>query len=197
MSYLEIISDGVFFSKNTEGNIPTNNNIPYNGIATKIDDNGKILIGKTWWSNSYKMIGNRGGNLNSVGIETCVNVGSNYINTMRNTAYIVGQLIEKFDLTVNSVKQHNYFSGKDCPQVLRQSGRWAEQLQLIELEYYARTQLKGVQFTWKSLNPEIMDDLGRVSATRPAQAVQVGYEVTVKYNGETKTYTYSSTLNKL
>ena len=86
---------------------------------------------------------------------------------------------------------------KDCPQVLRQSGRWAEQLELIELEYYARTELKGVQFEWKSLTPDIMDDLGRVSDDRPKSVVVVSYEVKVSYNGEEKTYTFSSSLNKL
>ena len=156
---------------------------------------GSHVYGDYWFSGGVWCIG--GGNNNSVGLETCVYSGVDYNMVMRNVGKLVSKLLVTYNLSTSDIRQHYDFSGKDCPQVLRQAGRWAEQLQLIELEYYARTQLKGVQFTWKSLNPEIMDDLGRVSATRPAQAVQVGYEVTVKYNGETKIYTYSSTLNKL
>lgn len=156
---------------------------------------GSTTYGDYWLSAGVWCIG--GGNRNSVGLETCVYSGVDYNMVMRNTAKLVSKLLVHYNLTTSDIRQHYDFSGKDCPQVLRQSGRWSEQLELIELEYFARTQLKGVKFEFKSLSPEIMDDKGRVFDTRPTGETKVSYQVTVTYNNEVKTYTFESTLNKL
>ena len=156
---------------------------------------GSHYYGDYWFNSGVWCIG--GGNRNSVGLETCVYSGVDYNMVMRNTAKLVSKLLVYYNLSTSDVRQHYDFSGKDCPQVLRQAGRWAEQLELIELEYFARTQLKGVVFEFKSLSPEIMDDMGRVFSTRPKAATKVSYQVSVTYNNETKVYNYESTLNKL
>ena len=148
-----------------------------------------------YWFDGAWYIG--GGNNLSVGLENCVYYGCDYNMVMRNNAKLVSKLLVEFNLTTSDIRQHFDFSGKDCPQVLRQAGRWAEQLELIEMEYYGRTALKGVDFEWESLTPEIMDDYGRVYDTRPTDSVEVGYKVKVTVNGETKEFTYTSTLNKL
>ena len=104
---------------------------------------GSRYYGQYWESGGVWCIG--GGNNNSVGLETCVYSGVDYNMVMRNTAKLVAKLLVQYNLSTSLVRQHYDFSGKDCPQVLRQSGRWAELLELIELEYYARTELKGHQ----------------------------------------------------
>ena len=184
----------VMAPRDSEGNIPTNNNIPYNGIATMVDENGKILIGKTWWSNSYKMIGNRGGNLNSVGIETCVNVGSNYINTMRNTAYIVGKLLERYDLNASSVKQHNFFSGKDCPMTIRHANLWEEFIDIVKVEKYRNDYLKEAKFIFESLTPEFLDNTGNVIKHENGKIVEYKVKVYFENSNEEYEYKFSSKL---
>lgn len=44
------------------------------------------------------------------------------------TAY----LMKAYDLKLDDVQQHNYFNGKNCPQTIRESGRWQEFLELAE-----------------------------------------------------------------
>lgn len=179
-----------------DGSMPTSDNIPYNGIGIEINENRNFSIGKTWWSESYQMIGNRGGNLNSIGIETCVNVGSNYINTMRNTAYIVGQLIEKFDLTVNSVKQHNYFSGKDCPMTIRHANLWEEFIDIVKIEKYRNEIFSDAVFKFESLDKEYLADDGNIIKYEEGKEVSYKVEISFKNSDLKYEYVYTSKLGK-
>lgn len=133
------------------------------------------------------------GNRNSIGIETCTNLGVDYDLVMRRTAKLVAQLLDEHNLSVKSVKQHYDWTGKNCPQVIRGSNRWGELIELISLEFYGRQNLKGVEFEWKSLSPTILDDTGKVF-NHPGPATQVSFEVKVTYNNETRTYTHTANL---
>jgi integrase/recombinase XerD len=81
-------------------------------------------------------------------------------NYVKRTAKLVSELLDEFNLTLIDVKQHNWFSGKDCPQVMRSQNRWNEFLELVSLEYFAKTKLEGVNFIWESLSPSILDNTG-------------------------------------
>lgn len=148
-----------------------------------------------YYNDTYKKWCFGGGNLNSVALETCVYKGVDYNMVMRNTAKLVAKLLKTYDLTTTDVRQHWDFSGKNCPQVLRASGRWAEQLELIYLEYYALMELENVEFVWTSLTPEVIDNQGRVLEDRPKEATEVQYKVSVTIGNETKEFTFTSTLN--
>ena len=137
-----------------------------------------------------------GGNQNGIGIESCVYAGVDFNKVMRRLAKLAAMLLIEYDLGINDVKQHYDFSGKDCPQVIRQSRRWNELLELIRLEYFAQTELKDVSFEWISLNPEIMDNEGTV-INHPGEETEISYKVKVTYNGETKEYTFNSKLLEL
>ena len=137
-----------------------------------------------------------GGNQNGIGIESCVYAGVDFNKVMRRLAKLAAMLLIEYDLGINDVKQHYDFSGKDCPQVIRQSQRWNELLELIRLEYFAQTELKDVSFEWISLNPEIMDNEGTV-INHPGEETEISYKVKVTYNGETKEYTFNSKLLEL
>ena len=63
------------------------------------------------------------------------------------------------------------------------------------MEYFAQTELQGVEFVWKSLTPEIMDDEGRV-ISHPGKEIALDYQVTVTFAGKTKVFTYTSTLQE-
>ena len=60
----------------------------------------------------------KGGNRNSVGIETCINQGVDYNQVLRKTANLVANLLVYFDLDPSRVLTHRSFSGKLCPQVM-------------------------------------------------------------------------------
>ena len=178
----DISSDGYYIINNVktevkcpldeEGRIPTKDKLPYSGISYKIDDSGNYLLGNTWWSNTYKRIGNYGGNLNSIGIETCVNTGVNYTTVMRNTAKIVGMLLNKYNLSINRVKQHNDFSGKNCPMSMRISNRWEEFIWLIEIEKYYQENLSDVKIEFISLDPEYLDNYGNVKKYEEGKTIK-------------------------
>lgn len=134
-----------------------------------------------------------GGNYNGIGIESCVNNGTDYTYTMRRLAKLVASLLVKYHLGIDRVKQHWHFSGKNCPQVMRESNRWNELIYLIKLEYYLMTELKGATLEWTSLTPDIMDNEGRVIGKQPS-GTTLSYKVKVTYEGTSKEYTFSSVL---
>lgn len=133
------------------------------------------------------------GNRNSIGIETCTHIGVDYDLVMRRVAKLVGQLLDENDLTLYNVRQHNHWSGKNCPQVIRGSNRWGELINLIAIELYGRQHLSGVEFVWESLNPEVLDNTGKV-VNHPGPATNVSYKVTVTYNGETRVFEHTALL---
>lgn len=136
------------------------------------------------------------GNTYGIGIETCINRGVDYNQVMRNAAKLTAELLHKHNLTLSEVKQHFDFSGKNCPQVMRNSGRWSEFLNLVKLEYFAIKNLQGVDFTWESLNPMIMDNNGKI-INHPGSMQSIGYKVTVTYNGESRVYEFNSIIDGL
>ena len=59
------------------------------------------------------------GNRQSIGIEICENRDGNRAAAEANAAWLTAQLLEEFSLALDRVKQHNHWSGKNCPRVLR------------------------------------------------------------------------------
>ena len=164
--------------------------LPLDEVAYHAGD-GSTVFGDIWNSTTYgktDCIG--GGNRNGIGIETCVDNGSDYTRTMRLTAKRVAELLIEYNLTIDRVKQHWHFSGKNCPQVMRENNRWDEFLNLVQIEYYGKTALKGVKFEWKS-NSSFLDETGRITSKQTA-GTKLSYEVKVTYEGESKTYSFES-----
>ena len=145
-------------------------------------------------TNRHSSIG--GGNNNSIGIEMCVYAGCDFNMTMRNTAKLVSKLLVMYGLTPSDIRQHYDFSGKNCPQVIREAGRWEEMLELITIEYIGRTTLEGVTFKWESLSKEFLDDTGKV-INNPKTKPTLKYKVSVTIDSETKEYIFESILNSI
>jgi len=59
------------------------------------------------------------GNLNSIGIELCINSDGDYKKTLENGAELVRHLMAKYNIPIINVKQHNHWSGKNCPAQIR------------------------------------------------------------------------------
>ena len=68
--------------------------------------------------------GRDNGNLNSIAIEICVNDGKPHPQAVANAQALVRHLMGLYNIPVERVVQHNYWSGKNCPTNLRKSG-WA------------------------------------------------------------------------
>lgn len=83
-----------------------------------------------------------GGNLNGIGIEMCVNEGSNYEQTLRNAQKLCARLLIEYDLKPGALRRHQDFSGKVCPARLIESGRWDAFCAAVEQRY---RELKSVQ----------------------------------------------------
>lgn len=67
-----------------------------------------------WHAASYN------GNTQSIGIEMCVNRDGNYLKTLQNTIELVKQIMKQENIHASHVVQHNYWSGKNCPTLLRE-----------------------------------------------------------------------------
>ncbi|MGD9605351.1 MAG: N-acetylmuramoyl-L-alanine amidase [Bacilli bacterium] len=137
--------------------------------------------------------GAKEGNNYGIGIETCVNEGVEYNTVMRRASKLTAELLVEFDLSIYNVRQHNYYSGKDCPHVMRAANRWNEYLTLVAIEYFALTNLSDVTFVWESLTPEVLDNTGKIISQAGLQT-EVSYKVMVTYDNETREFSHSSTL---
>ena len=168
--------------------------LPLDEVAYHAGD-GSYVYGDIWYSSTYNKadcIG--GGNRNGIGIESCINAGADYNVTLRKLAKLVAELLLEFNLSTERIKQHWHFSGKDCPGVIRHCGRWEEFKNLVKAEYFMKTQLQGVEFTYESLSKDVMDDTGKIIVT-DGVARTVSYKVSVKSEEFNKDYNFSSTIN--
>lgn len=150
---------------------------------------GTREFGTTYFNETYQAQSIGGGNVNGIGIESCVNSSGDYGMTERNLAKLVAQLLLENDLTVDRIKQHNDFSGKNCPATLRGLGLWNRFIYLVQLEVYGQTVLGDVEFTWQPTSSNI-NAKGVITETSGV----VSYSVTAKYNGQSKTFNYTVTI---
>ena len=71
--------------------------------------------------------GSGNGNRHSIGIEICMNSDGDLLKATDNAARLTAILCEKYNIALTNIVQHNNWSGKNCPQLLR-AGRpysWA------------------------------------------------------------------------
>lgn len=74
------------------------------------------------------------GNLNSVAIEICVNSDGDWLGAVENAAALVRILMERHNIPLSRVVQHNYWSGKNCPQQIRRGEggiTWSKFLEMV------------------------------------------------------------------
>lgn len=74
-----------------------------------------------------------GGNMKGIGIELCVNEGGDFSATCTNAAKLTAWLLYTYDLDIDAVVQHHDCSGKNCPQILRESGNYDAFIAEVEL----------------------------------------------------------------
>ena len=134
----------------------------------------EYYLGRTWYNEKYGYISNYGGNLNSIGVESCVNKGSDVYYTWQKLAKLVAKLMYDNNFTIEQVVQHHYFSGKDCPWTKRNSGLW-EYFKTVVLAEYQILQYKKMGFTFEfTSESEYINEKGRI--IKPVEE-----ETTLKY----------------
>lgn len=136
------IQDGVYcingvFTKVIAPMKGTTENINDLGVLCK-SINGRYYIGETYYNETYQRIANRGGNNNGIGIEICVTKHTDLYYTFQLAAKLVAYLMDRYQLTLEDIKQHHYFSGKNCPETLRENHLWQHFLYLVAVEYQMR-----------------------------------------------------------
>lgn len=162
------------------------------GLEVVIQD-GYYYMGPTYFNDTYAKISNRGGNNNSIGIETCVNVGSDLYYTWQKTAKLVAHLCNDNDIDLDHVKPHHFFSGKNCPQTMRDNGLYDNFLNLVAFEYEILTKYKDAKITISTEDTEFISSTGRVIKT-PRYTTSVKFTVTIEYNGKTESVDFATVI---
>jgi len=170
--------------------LPTSKITPA-GIHTVVGTNGNYYIGKTWYSASYGYIGNGGGNRNSIGIESMVNQGSDLYLTWQKLAKLVAKLLIENDLDTSRVKPHNFFSGKNCPQTMRDNSLLQNFYDLVEVEYNIAKNFSDYTITFTSNSPQLLSNTGRIISA-PRYSTVVSYTITVAKDSYSKSVTLYS-----
>ena len=154
------------------------------GILCKLID-GKYFIGETYYSSGYEMIANRGGNNNSIGIETCINEGTDLFYTFQLLSKLVAKLLKDNNLGIDDIKQHHYFSGKNCPQTLRMNDLWDYFISMVVFE---RDILKfldeGYEISLVKHTDNILPN-GRIISTKGKMSITIQ----TKFEGEVEELT--------
>ena len=75
---------------------------------------------RCWHAGDGRKLG--GGNYAFIAIEICVNPDSDFVQAVRNAAELIRH-IRSQEPTARLLRQHNAFSGKDCPNFLRDGSR--------------------------------------------------------------------------
>lgn len=163
---------------------PTKDLFTHLGPVWKVID-GYYYIGGPLWYSDYGRISSFGGNCNSIGIEMCVNTSGDIYDTWQRTAMLVADILIRNNLDPTRVKQHNTWSGKNCPQSVIEGSFWQCMMEMIELQYEVRTKYKDAKISIVSHNPEIVDNTGRVISA-PEKTTTVSYTLKVELNGETR-----------
>ncbi len=130
-----------------------------------------------------------GGNRNGIGIEMAINEDGDMMRTWQRTAKLVTQLLLEYNLPVDHQKFHNDFSGKDCPNTLRNAGLVPLFEEFVEVEYHVASLYPNAIITFESHNSEYLDNTGRI-IQMPDEALTVSYTITINIDGVTESRTF-------
>lgn len=191
---VDITSDGYYEldGKKTKVLAPRIEETGVSRIATKEDINdfgirvvlqeGEYYIGVTYYNDTYNKISNGGGNCNAIGIEMMVNKGSDIFYTWQKNAKLVAKLLVDNNLTIDDVKPHHFFSGKDCPATMLHAEMWDMFIDMVEVEYTIRTLYPDYKISITTSDPSFIGNNGKVLKQAPLSRT-ISYTITVEKDG--------------
>ena len=97
------------------------------------------------------------GNKQSIGIEICQNVDGNLLLATENTAKLCAMLCTRHNISTKNIVQHNFWSGKDCPQELR----------------------AGRPYSWNTFLSKVWDYIKELTVPPPTEDLRTPEEITV------------------
>lgn len=186
--HVSIDANGYFAFNGVSGNIKipsdatVNSQIVPSGLIVEVGPNGNYWLNRNYYNTSFEYISNKGGNLNSIGIETCVDQGSDYHKTLRFNEDLVARLLIENKLDVLRVIQHNNTAGKYCPAAMITESYWQNFRDAVSLEKFGMETFEGLTFEWFS-NSEILSNDGYISL-KTNDETSVSYQVVVKRGDE-------------
>ena len=186
---------GTKFSNRTPESFINAQSLPFKVV------NGEYYMGTTWWAYTQVYEGricSTGGNRNSIGIESCVNEGSDLWWTWQKTAQLVADIMLRHNLDITRVRGHHFYTAKDCPQPMLENDLeiWYEFLELVEIEYELLTKYAGYEVSITSDNTDIVNRYGRITK-QPNETTCVTYTITFTKDGESKSITLASMVKGL
>ena len=98
------------------------------------------------------------GNRQSLAIEICENVEGNLLNATNNAVELTAYLMKLYDIPLSNVVQHNYWSGKNCPNRIRKGEpyNWQTFLNKVKAEFTKKEKtLYRVRKTWSNSASQI------------------------------------------
>ena len=93
------------------------------------------------------------GNLNSIGIEICINSDGDYKQAVKNGAKLVAKILKDENLTIDKVKRHYDWSRKNCPAqiIVGKDGiGWNDFIKLVKNELNPTVVENGDDYVVKS-----------------------------------------------
>ena len=192
--YVNNVKTNLMAPKDKDGNY--HHDITPSGLYTEKGENGNYWINAYYYNKYYYLVSNKGGNNNSIGIETCIFDGVIYSKVIRRLANLVAHLLNLYHLTPRRVLQHNNFSGKNCPWSMRAAKEntpfaYSHFMELVNIEYFIVKYLPEVKFTYVSHNPDILSNEGYL-LKYVTEKTEVSYDVTVEYAKQKVTKTYKT-----
>jgi N-acetylmuramoyl-L-alanine amidase CwlA len=176
-------------NNNQSNLIPNTSEINDQGIRIVDNIDDTYFIGNTYYNDIFNKVSNYGGNLNSIGIESCVNNGSDIYYTWQLSAKLIAKLMYDNSLTINDLKPHHFFSGKNCPMTMRENSLYKHFLQLVSFESEVLNFInEGYEIKFNCDSP-FVDKNGRIKNIK--EDIDIEYTITVKKNKNEKTRKYS------
>lgn len=193
-------SDGVIQSTKAPDNA-RENELMRPLVTTDINDaglrvdliDGMYYMGPTYYNATYKYVANRGGNLNSIGIETMLNEGSNLIKTWHRCAKLVAHLLVENNLDISRVKPHHFFSGKPCPMTMRNNGFYNYFMDCVKMEYLILTRYSDINITFVPLTNNLTKD-GLINLNSDSEYAK--YKIVLNDNKNIIELSFESKINK-
>lgn len=176
----EFLENGLIYNKATCEEKEVEYYFNKMGFRFIIKDN-KYFMSKTWWCYTQTLDGricNVGGNRNSIGIESCVDEGSDLWYTWQITAKLVANLMIKNNLDILRVVGHHFFTAKHCPapMMVNDMELWYKFIELVKAEYHLLSNFNNYEITINNIdNNEVLQNNGRVNSTE--EGLAINYEV--------------------
>lgn len=160
------------------------------GVLCKLID-GTYYIGETYVNSTYHKVANRGGNNNGIGIEISVSEKSDILRNFQLASKLCAFLLDVYNLSVYDIKQHHYFSGKDCPMTLRNNKLWDYFIHLVDVELHMRKFAKeGYQFKLIPLSTNVKEN-GRIIDLKQ----KIKYQILITFQGEKTLLDYNENVS--